>query len=76
MNLDCYYIGKIPIPIVTPAVQEPIIELADQIMAAKRDNPEVDTLKKQRKIDRLVYNLYGLEAEKQKIVQSSIEDAE
>ena len=45
-------------------------------MAAKRDNPEVDMLKKERKIDRLVYNLYGLEAEERKIVQSSIGDAE
>jgi len=71
MNLDCYYIGKIPIPIVTPAVQEPIIELADQIMAAKRDNPKVDMLKKERKIDRLVYSLYGLEAEERKIVQTA-----
>ena len=63
-------------PIVTPEVQEPIVELAEQIMAAKRENPEVDMLKKERKIDRLVYNLYGLEAEERKIVQSSIGDAE
>ena len=74
MNLDCHYIGKIPIPIVTPEEQEPIIELAEQIMAAKQDNPEVDMLKKERKIDKLVYNLYGLEAEERKIVQSSISD--
>ena len=63
-------------PIVTPEVQESIVELAEQIMAAKQDNPEVDMLKKERKIDKLVYSLYGLEAEERKIVQSSIGDAE
>ena len=76
MDLDFYYIGKIPIPIVTLEVQEPIIELAEQIMAAKRDNPEVCMLEKERKIDKLVYSLYGLEAEEQKIVQLSIGDVE
>ena len=76
MHFDEDYVGKIPIPIVMPEEQEPIIELAEQIMAAKRDNPEVDMLKKERKIDRLVYSLYGLEAEERKIVQSSIGDVE
>ena len=71
MHFDKDYVGKIPIPIVTPEEQEPIIELAEQIMAAKRGNKE-----KERKIDKLVYNLYGLEAEERKIVQSSIGDVE
>ena len=73
MDLYDYYVGKIPIPIVTPTEQQPIIELAKQIMTAKQKNPEVDTSAKEQKIDTLVYNLYGLEAEERKIVQSSIE---
>ena len=73
MHFDEDYVDKIPVPIVTPAEQQPIIELAKQIMTAKQKNPEVDTSAKEQKIDTLVYNLYGLEAEERKIVQSSIE---
>ncbi|RKU35091.1 hypothetical protein C6496_17505 [Candidatus Poribacteria bacterium] len=76
MTFDQYYVGKIPIPIVTPEEQQPIIELAEQIMAAKRENPEVDRSVEERKIDKLVYNLYGLETEERKIVQVSIGSAE
>ena len=76
MHFDEYYIGKIPIPIVTPEEQQPIIELAEQIMAAKQRDPEVDTSVKEQKIDTLVYNLYGLGPKERKIVHSSIERAE
>ena len=72
MHLDEGYVGKIPIPIVTPEEQQPIIELAEQIMEAKQKNPEVDTSAKEQKIDKLVYNLYGLGPEERKIVHSSI----
>lgn len=76
MDFDKYYVGKIPIPIVTPKEQQSIIELAEQIMAAKQDNPEVDTSVEEREIDKLVYNLYGLTAKEEKIVQSSIGNVE
>ena len=76
MDLLDYYVGKIPIPIVTPEAQQPIIELAEHIMAVKQDDPEVEMSVEEREIDKLVYNLYGLTAEERKIVQSSIGDAE
>ena len=76
MHFDEDYVGKIPIPIVTPEAQQPIIELAEQIMAAKQDDPEAGMSVEEREIDKLVYNLYGLTAEERKIVQSSIGDAE
>ena len=76
MTFDKYYVGKIPIPIVTPEEQQPIIELTEQIMRAKRDDPEADMSVEERKIDKLVYNLYGLIAEEREIVQSSIGDKE
>ena len=72
MHFDKGYVGKIPIPIVTPEEQQPIIELAEQIMEAKQKKPEVDTSAKEQKIDKLVYNLYGLGPEERKIVHSSI----
>ena len=75
MDFDKYYVGKIPIPIVTPEEQQPFIELAEQIMAAKRDNPKADMSAEEREIDKLVYSLYGLTAEERRIIKSSIENA-
>lgn len=76
MHFDEYYISKIPIPIVTLEEQQPIIKLAEQIMAAKSDDPEVDMSVEEREIDKLVYDLYELTAEERGIVQLSIGDAE
>ena len=76
MHFDEDYVGKIPIPIVTPEEQQPIIKLAEQIMAAKLEDPEVDMSVEEREIDKLVYNLYGLTTEEKKIVKSSIGDVE
>ena len=76
MDFDKYYVGKIPIPIVTRKEQQPVIELAEQIMTAKQDDPEVDMSVEEREIDKLVYNLYGLTTEERTIAQSSIGNAE
>ena len=54
---------KLPIPDVTAWQQEPIIELVDQILNAKRANPAVDTGEQEAEIDQLVYGLYGLTPE-------------
>lgn len=72
MNFDNYYVGKIPIPIVTPEEQQSIIEVVEQIMSAKREDPKTDTSAKERKVDRLVYELYRLSAEERKIIKSSV----
>ena len=40
MDLTDYYVGKIPIPFVTPEEQQPIVDLAERIMAAKQENPK------------------------------------
>ena len=60
MFFDNYYIGKIPIPVVSLAEQQPIIELVEQIMAAKREDPGADTSSLEGEIDTLVYALYGV----------------
>ncbi len=72
MDFNKYYVGKIPIPIVTPKEQQPIIELAEQMMAAKQEDPEADISIAEREIDKLVYNLYGLTTEERKIVESKL----
>ena len=40
--------------------QQPIIDLVDRILKAKRENSSADTSALESEIDRLVYQLYGL----------------
>ena len=54
---------KLPIPDVPPRQQEPIIELVDQILAAKRTDPDADVSDLENEIDQIVYLLYGLTPE-------------
>ena len=48
------------LPIVIAEHQQPIIALVNQILSVKKENPSTDTTKLERKIDKLVYELYGL----------------
>ena len=72
MDFDKYYIGKIPIPIVTPEEQQPIVDLAKRIMAAKVENPQANCSVDEKKIDEQVYDLYRLTDAEVQIVKSSI----
>ena len=72
MDFDKYYIGKIPIPIVTPEKQQPIVNLAKRIMAAKVENPQADCSVDERRIDERVYDLYRLTDAEVRTVKSSI----
>ena len=60
MHFANHYVGKIPVPLATKEQQQPIVELVEQIMAAKRDDPGADTSSLEREIDALVYALYGV----------------
>ena len=53
-------VSKIPVPNISYAGQKPIITLVDKILSAKQTNPQADTSGLERKIDKLVYALYGL----------------
>ena len=61
---------KLPIPDVTPEQQAPMIQLVDQILDAKRANPDADVTEQEREIDRLAYQLYGLTAAEIKIIEN------
>lgn len=54
---------KLPIPDVTSEQQLPVIELVDQILAAKRTDLNADITNLETKADQLVYRLYGLTTE-------------
>lgn len=63
------YFGQIPIPNITKEQGKPIISLVDQILTAKKSNPNADTTILEQQIDQLVYELYGLTEEEIKIVE-------
>lgn len=69
MHFDNYYVGKIPVPAVSLEAQQPIIELVDEILSTKRENPNADVTEASRKIDVLVYALYGLTDEEIALVK-------
>ena len=63
------HIRNIPIPSASPSQQQPIIDLVNIILAAKREDPQADTGAWEAEIDRLVYELYGLTEEEIKVVE-------
>jgi hypothetical protein len=62
------HLRNLPIPLVSPIKQQPIIALVNQILSAKKENQPAENLEKE--IDRLVYELYGLTEEEIKIIES------
>ena len=65
------YVKQIRIPTATPAQQQAIITLVDEILAAKKKNPQADTSAWENEIDKLVYELYGLTEEEIKVVEGN-----
>ena len=57
------HIRNIPIPSVSKEQQQPIINLVDQILIAKKKNSHADTSLLEGQIDQLVYKLYDLTQE-------------
>ena len=63
------HVVQLPIPSATPEQQQPIIDLVDKILVAKKADNTADTSAMEAEIDRLVYELYGLTEEEIKIVE-------
>ncbi|BBO18727.1 class I SAM-dependent DNA methyltransferase [Candidatus Brocadia pituitae] len=63
------FLKNVPIKIPSFASQQKIIPLVDQILAAKQKDPDADTSSLERRIDHLVYQLYGLTADEIGIVE-------
>jgi len=68
-HVNIYELEQLPIPTATPLQQQPIIALVDKILAAKKANPQADTSAWERKIDELVYELYGLTPEEIAVIE-------
>ena len=60
LNIGTRELERIPIPSATKEQQQPIIDLVDKILAAKKANPQADTSDLEKQVDQLVYKLYNL----------------
>jgi adenine-specific DNA-methyltransferase len=69
------FLEQLPIPPITPQNQpltDQIVQIVDQILSAKKQNPEAYTSKLEKEIDELVYKLYNLNEEEIKIIEGNI----
>ncbi|MFM8295528.1 MAG: hypothetical protein ACKN9E_13405, partial [Microcystaceae cyanobacterium] len=64
------YFEELPIKMVNLTLQKPFIKLVDQILSAKKANPNADTKALETEVDRLVYELYGLTDEEISIIEN------
>ena len=70
LPFDTESVKVIPIPEVSKEKQQPIIDLVDKILAAKKNDPLANTSVSEAKIDKLVYELYGLTEEEIAVIES------
>ena len=71
-QVDKEPLQNIPLPIVEIFQQQPIINLVDQILAAKKANPQANTTELERQIDEIVYKLYNLTPDEIAIIKGSL----
>ena len=63
------YVSQIPIPIIQPEQKVLIGEIVNQILDAKRTNPDAEVSALENQIDQIVYLLYDLTSEDIAIVE-------
>ena len=65
------YVSQIPIPSIKPAQKALISKIVNQILDAKRTDPDADVSELENEIDQIVYLLYDLTPEEIKIVEGT-----
>jgi adenine-specific DNA-methyltransferase len=65
------YVEQIPIPTASPEKQKEVERLVDRILMVKARDAQADVSTLERKIDQLVYELYGLTTEEIQIVEGA-----
>jgi adenine-specific DNA-methyltransferase len=63
------HLRNLPVPLVPPSDQRPVITLVDKIIAAKAANPQADTTGLEQEVDDMVYSLYGIKEQDIKIME-------
>ena len=71
MRYRTMFLEEIPIPDSDSCAQKTVVRLVDQIFAARAADSAADTSAMEEKIDRVVYELYGLTEEEIAIVEGS-----
>ena len=67
-HVNIYELEQLPIPPASSAKQQPIIELVEKILAAKKADPTADTSAWEADIDTLICKLYGLSVHEMKYI--------
>ena len=75
-TLKAATIEALPMPEYSQKTDFKVIELVDQILAAKKDNPQADTSDLEHQIDLFVYQLYDLTFEEAKIIDVNLTEEE
>ena len=65
-------IRVIPIKDISLEKQTPLVDIVDEIINLKKQNPKADTAILEKEIDQIVYKLYELTEEEIRIVESCI----
>lgn len=68
------YIYPVAIPSTSEDQQRVLTKLVDQILAAKKADPDADVSALEAEIDQLVYSLYGLTGEEIAIIEESLQE--
>ena len=68
-QVDKEPLQRIPLPIVSPVQQQPIINLVNTILSTKKTKLQADTSELENEIDNLIYKLYDLSYDEIKIVR-------
>ena len=62
---------ELPIPDVPSKAQRPVMDLVDDVLAAKDADPKADVTAREAEIDRLIHALYGLTGDESAAVEGS-----
>jgi len=64
-------IGKLPIPVISKSKQQPFVEMANKIIDMKKFDSLSDVTSYMKKIDEMVYELYGLTKDEIRIIEEA-----
>ena len=72
-HLNMYELVTLPIPRPSPKDMCPLLELVDEIMCSKSVDSEANITGLEKKIDKLVYHLFGLAEHEIAVVEAAKE---
>lgn len=69
------YLEAFSIPVFSETIHSGIVSLVEEVLAAKRKNPDANTSRREAEIDQLVFDLYDLTKEERAIISGSNRDS-